>query len=107
MRAGLYEQEPFLNRLQEEFKHISIHGEHDYFLELHESKTKYPYNENNLLVPYLLDIVNEFDIDKLPASEYGELPDIDVDFLPPIRDYLKDEWAPKEFGKDRVCNIGN
>ena len=24
-----------------------------------------------------------------------------------VRDYLKNEWAPKTFGEDYVCNIGN
>jgi DNA polymerase-3 subunit alpha len=34
-------------------------------------------------------------------------PDADVDFIPQVRDYLKNEWAAKYFGADRVCNIGS
>ena len=28
-------------------------------------------------------------------------------YIPMVRDYLKNEWAPKTFGADYVCNIGN
>jgi DNA polymerase III alpha subunit len=42
-----------------------------------------------------------------PNCEYGEYPDIDVDYLGIVRDYLKTEWAPKEFGEQLVCNISN
>lgn len=34
-------------------------------------------------------------------------PDADVDFIPQVRDYLKNDWAPKYFGADKVCNIGS
>jgi len=34
-------------------------------------------------------------------------PDVDVDFPRQIRDYLKNDWAPKYFGADKVCNIGS
>ena len=68
---------------------------------------KYPNNQNNLLICWLLDIVPNFDIDQDPVCEYGDLPDIDTDMLPCIRNYIKDEWAPKTFGEEYVCNIGN
>ena len=35
-----------------------------------------------------------------------DYPDVDVDFLPKVRDYLKNDWAPNYFGKDYVANIG-
>jgi DNA polymerase-3 subunit alpha len=35
-----------------------------------------------------------------------DFPDVDVDFLPQVRDYLKNDWAPNYFGQDYVCNIG-
>ncbi len=34
-------------------------------------------------------------------------PIFDVDYIQSVRNYLKDEWAPKTFGADRVCSIGN
>ena len=37
----------------------------------------------------------------------NDLPDIDMDFLPGVRDYLKDNWAPKYFGADNVMSIGS
>jgi len=40
-------------------------------------------------------------------TKTGEFPDVDVDYLPIVRDYLKTTWAPKVFGETRVCNIGN
>lgn len=36
-----------------------------------------------------------------------DYPDADIDFIPDVRDYLKDIWAPKFFGADKVCNIGS
>ena len=36
-----------------------------------------------------------------------DMPDVDLDISAPIvRDYLKNEWAPKKYGTDYVCNIG-
>ena len=94
-------------RLMLEMKEIDAQNEHEYFLGLYEKKVRYSENQNNLLIPYLLGIVEQFNIAKQPAYVYGESPDIDVDFLPMIRDYLKQVWAPKEFGVDKVCNIGS
>jgi DNA polymerase III alpha subunit len=37
----------------------------------------------------------------------GDFPDVDVDYLPPVRDYLKNVWAPQAFGAENVCSIGN
>lgn len=34
-------------------------------------------------------------------------PDADVDFLPAARDHIKNDWAPKYFGQDKVSNIGS
>ncbi|MHA2043732.1 MAG: helix-hairpin-helix domain-containing protein [Candidatus Thorarchaeota archaeon] len=98
---------PYKERLKTEIEEIDNQAEHEYFVELYEQGTKYSRNEHNLLIPYLLGIVENFDIDKLPAYSQGEFPDIDVDYLRPVRDYLKNEWAPETFGKSKVCNIGN
>jgi len=95
-----------LDRLEEEMSEIDAQGEYDYFIELHEKGEKYP-NDNNLFIAYLLDICDDFDLQQPPVYIEGELPDIDVDFLPAIQKYLKDNWAPKAFGSQNVCNIGN
>ena len=95
------------SRLKEELKEIEIQNEYDYFVDLYEEGIKADNNENNLLIPYLLDIVDEFDINSGYGFVYGDFPDVDIDYLPTVRDYLKNEWAPKFFGEDKVCNIGN
>ena len=95
------------SRLKEELKEIEIQNEYDYFVDLYEEGIKADNNENNLLIPYLLDIVDEFDINSSYSFVYGDFPDVDIDYLPTVRDYLKNEWAPKFFGEDKVCNIGN
>ena len=50
---------------------------------------------------------HDIDIEQEPKCEYGEYPDIDVDYLPIVRDYLKTVWAKETFGEEYVCNIGN
>lgn len=105
---GVYDQEIYKKRLREELIEIDAQNDFDYFLSLIDEKLiKYKINENNLLVAWLLGIVDDFDINFPPNYVYGDFPDIDIDFLPPIRDYLKQEWAPKNFGTDFVCNIGS
>ena len=95
------------DRLLLEIKELDKQNEFDYFVDLAYKKIKFGNNENNLLVPYLLGLVDEFDINIPPKYEYGDFPDIDVDFVDDVRDYLKNEWAPREFGSKNVCNIGN
>jgi len=92
-------------RLKTELRQIDNLDEHGYFLDLYDKGIKYPYNENNLLVAYLLGVVDDFNIDKDFGFTQGDFPDIDVDFMPEVRDYLKREWAPKEFGEDCVSAI--
>ena len=106
-QKDLYDQEIYRERLKEELQEIDNQAEYEYFVELKEKEIKYPKNEHNLLIPYLLGIVEEFDIDESPAYMHGEFPDIDVDYISVVRDYLKNEWAPKTFGAEKVCNIGN
>lgn len=101
----LPKEEIYEKRFKEELFDIDAQNEYDYFLELYDKKVKFARNENNLLVPYLLGIVSEFDISIPPTYAYGDFPDIDIDFLKPVRDYLKNEWAPKTFGEDYVVNI--
>lgn len=108
MRAkGLFEDEQYRERITDELKAISLQGKHDYFLDLYDTEVKYPYNEKNLLVVYLLGLAPDFDIGTLPSFKMGEFPDIDVDFLPVVRDYLKKDYIPKKFGENKVCSISN
>jgi DNA polymerase III alpha subunit len=97
----------YLKRLEWELKEIEIQDKESYFLDLFNKNKKYKDNQNNLLVPYLLDIVDSVNIDVDPAFYQGDMPDIDTDYLPAVRDYLKNEWSIKTFGEDKVCNIGN
>ena len=97
----------FKERLKKEIQEIDSQAEHDYFLELFDKKTKFSENENNLFVSYLLGLCDDFDIEKNPIWVQGEFPDIDVDYLPIIQDYLRNEFCPKAFGRENVVNIGN
>jgi len=105
---GLADDPAFKKRFKWESQEIVCKEKQDYFLNLYDKKVFYPKNENNLLVCWLLGITSDFDINREPANVFtGDLPDIDVDYIPMVRDYLKNEWAPKTFGADYVCNIGN
>lgn len=94
----------YKQRLSEELKEISATDNAEYFLELVDKGDKYA-NENNLLVPFLLGVCDDFDPDKPPSVEYGDFPDIDCDFLPKVKEYLKEEYCRKTFGEEYCCNI--
>jgi hypothetical protein len=96
--------EKHTTRLALELKEINATNESEYFLSLFEKGEKLE-NENNLLVPYLLGICDVVDIDKEPKYVYGEFPDIDIDYVPEVRTYLKEKYAREAFGEDFVCNI--
>jgi len=100
-------EEKYTKRLALELKEIDAQNKHDYFLDLHKKQIRYPYNQKNLLIPYLLGIVDDLEIDKEPTYVYGDMPDSDCDFLPEVRDYLKNIWAPKFYGQEFVANIGS
>ena len=95
-----------IERLDLEMKEIDAQAEHEYFLDLYDKKAIFQHNEHNLIVPYLLGLVDEFDATKEPAYLQGEYPDIDIDYLQDIQEYLKNVWAPKAFGEENVCSIG-
>lgn len=97
----------YKKRFKWETEEIVARQKWDYFLDLYETRTKYPENQNNLLVCWLLGVTKDFDINQEPKCEYGDYPDIDVDYLQEVRDYLKTEWSPKYFGEEKVCNIGS
>ena len=94
-------------RLINELIQVEVQDEAKYFLDLYYSGKKYDNNDNNLIIPWLLDICPNFDIYEETKYKMGDLPDIDIDYLPQVRDYLKNEWAVNEFGQEYVCNIGN
>jgi len=97
----------FDKRLRWELVEIEVQDMESYFVDLYEQNKKYDKNENNLLICKLLGICEQIDLDVEPNTKNGEYPDVDVDYLPIVRDYLKNVWAPNKFGSDRVCNIGN
>lgn len=103
----LCEHPNFEKRLKWELIEIEVQDAESYFIDLFESGHKFSSNENNLLVAKLLDLVDKVDLNIDPVTKTGEFPDVDVDYLPIVRDYLKNVWAPQEFGENRVCNIGN
>lgn len=97
----------YQKRLKRELEEIVGREQEDYFINLYENKIKYAYNQNNLIVCWLLNIVPDFDISNLPVCTYGESPDIDVDLNAACRNHVKDTWAAKTFGEEYVCNISN
>ena len=96
----------FEKRLRWELIEIELQDEEKYFLDMFENNEKKT-NPHNLLVPVLLGICETVDLSKEPLYKIGDFPDVDVDYLPPVRDYLKNTWAPLAFGKENVCSIGN
>lgn len=101
---GLFENRAYKRRLDFELDEIKAQEKESYFLGLIGRKAKS--NKRNLMVPWLLSVVDDYDINKWPESDWhGDLPDIDIDYIPQVREYLKNDWAPREFGEDKVCNI--
>lgn len=107
IQKGFSDNQEYENRLKEELSEVKKLEDAIYFVKLYEKGIKSDKNEHNSLIPYLLDICDYVDIKKGVKYSDAEFPDIDVDFLPEVRDYLKDEWVPKRYGKEYVCNISN
>jgi DNA polymerase III alpha subunit len=109
-KKGFSEDQRYKDRLKRELKEIDAQGEHEYLLNLqNQFQSKgliLPYNQYNLLVYYLLDLCKDFDIEKEYAWYQGEFPDIDIDYLKDVRDYIKRTWAAENFGQDKICEIG-
>ncbi len=95
----------YKKRLQFELIEIETQNCAEYFLDIQKSGKKYP-NENNLLVPFLLGICDDFDINRMCVTKTNEFPDVDIDFLATVRDYLKNEFALKEYKAQNTCSIG-
>lgn len=94
-------------RLIEELAEIKKLDDAVYFIRLFDRGIKSSINEHNSLIPFLLGICDHVDIKKGVKYTDAEFPDIDVDFLPDVRSYLKDDWVPKKYGEQYVCNISN
>lgn len=109
-KKNLINDKKYKDRLKKEIKEIDAQGEHGYFLSLYkEFKNKniiFPYNQHNLLVVWLLGLANDFNIEKDYSWIQGEFPDIDIDYLKDVRDYLKRTWAAETFGQEHICEIG-
>jgi DNA polymerase III alpha subunit len=107
---GVFDDQRFKERFKKELKEIDAQGEHEYFINLHEKfqseGLKYPENQHNNLVDYLLHLTDDFDIEKTSVYLQGEFPDIDIDYLKDVRDYLKRTWAAETFGQEHICEIG-
>ena len=104
---NLLHDKSYKKRLNWEIKEIFAKNKEDYFLDLYNREVKFATNENNLLVANLLGLVSDHSIVDEPNCKYGEFPDIDIDYIPIVRDYLKTIWSIKEFGAEFVCNISN
>ena len=96
----------YSDRLEAEMREIDAQADHEYLLDLYDRKVRFNTNEHNLLVAHLLGLVDYFDIGREPSYTQGEFPDIDMDYLPEVQEYLKNEWAPRQFGPEYVCSIG-
>ena len=107
---GHIKDERYKTRLMKEIKAIDEQAEHEYLLGLYDKfraqSLTFPRNENNSLVDYLLNLTRDFDIESEPIFVQGEFPDIDIDYLKDVRDYIKRDWAPKTWGQDKICEIG-
>jgi hypothetical protein len=95
-----------LKRLKFELIEVEVQDMASYFLDLQENGKKHK-NENNLMIPWLLGICDEFDHTQDSAHKFGDYPDIDNDLHPQMQKYIKEVWAPQRFGPQFVCNIGN
>lgn len=109
-QKGLINDQRYKDRFKKELKEIDAQAEHEYLIRLHlkfkEEGLIFPRNEWNNLVDYILNLAPDFDIEREGAYLQGEFPDIDIDYIKPIRDYLKREWAAETFGQEFICEIG-
>ncbi len=91
-------------QLKNELRDVSSQDLYGYYDKIISKGEKYK-NESNVLIPYLLGICDDYDAKEEAKYDQGEWPDVDVDFLPSIRNYLKEKYSREQFGDDYVCNI--
>ncbi len=116
-KKGYHRDDRYVKRLKLEIAECRGKKKADFLWRLHNIWLDYsiknpdytdrPQNENNLLLTELLGITQPADIEAEPNFKQGDFPDIDVDFIKEVRDYLKVDYIPKTFGEDKVCNISN
>lgn len=99
----------YFKRIKYEHKEIIKQGANEYWLELLNNNKKYDHNKNGLILPFIYGLT---DIDPIKSNidhnvEYqADFPDIDIDFLPNIRDEIK-RYSSESYGDDKVCTVGN
>jgi hypothetical protein len=108
----LPDEETCKNRLTLELDEIKRKDEAWMFLRFYNAVKKgtisrIEKNEHNLFIWYVLDVCTSVNMDKGPAFTEAELPDIDVDYHPIVREYLKDDFSFRQYGKPHVCNIAS
>jgi len=99
-----FDREPHRTQLKNELRDVYSQDLYDYYSEIIKRGDKYQ-NENNIIIPFLLGICDTYDFNQESKYDQGESPDIDVDYLPSVRNYLKEKYAREQFGDDYVCNI--
>jgi DNA polymerase-3 subunit alpha len=103
-----YKLKEYIERLRFEFKQIELQGAGDYWVDIYEKNQRTETNKNGLVLPLLLGLTN---IDPIKEGiehniqYHPDYPDIDIDFLPIARDYIK-QYAADTYGSDKVCSVG-
>lgn len=64
-------------------------------------------NEHNLFIWWVLGVCESVDFARQPSFTDAEFPDVDIDYHPVIREYVKDEFTFAKYGKQHVSNIAN
>jgi len=103
IQEGDFDEEVF-EKVTREIGFIENQGLEDYFLYLYNSKKKYKNTPNSWLA-YILGITDEEPTGKLTVTDMGSPPDIDLDFSDTERERVL-EYIIKEYGRNRVANIG-
>lgn len=99
----------YANRLKDEIKEIDKQGANDYWCELYKSGQKFNNNPNGLVFPWLVGITSVDPIEQSIAHNWfrhPDMPDIDIDFLPTSRSWLK-QYVLQTYGREYVCSVGN
>lgn len=102
-------RDKYIARIKYEIKQIEMQGASDYWVNLYDNRKRFDKNPNGLVIPWLLGITEVDPIENdIPHNITYRLdfPDIDIDFLPISRDYVK-RYASETYGQDHVCSVGS
>lgn len=97
----------YRDRLEIESDEITKQGANEYWLENYKNKETWPENPSGLVIPWLLGMTQ---VDPIAANiqhkwEYQtDYPDIDLDFCPPARGFVK-QFALEKY--IHVCSVGS